>query len=100
MLVFHIEGKNESFIELFFISCAFKKISLNCRHYLINTGVEWFKILFDCIKLALFEDGTKIDDDTYLLALGQGTNLLVYQSIDSKHYNVYFVVKQFLSISY
>ena len=69
MLVFHIEGKNKSFIELFFISCAFKKSSVNCRHYLINTGVEWFKILFGYIELALFEDGTKIDDGAYLLAL-------------------------------
>ena len=100
MLVFHIEGKNKSFFELFFISCAFKKSSVNCRDYLTNAGVEWFKIFFGYIELALFEDETKIDDDPYLLALDQGTNLLVYQSIDSKHYNVYFVVKEFLSISY
>ena len=38
-------------------------------------------MFFENIESVLFEDGTKIDDDAYLLALDRGSNLFTKELI-------------------
>ena len=84
---------------LYYLCCQnFKNeiIDISCREDILKLGEGLLHITRNSIELVLLEDGTKILDDEYLLALEEGTDLFIYPISLSEKINSLFLTKRFL----
>ena len=84
---------------LYYLCCEnFKNkiVDISCREDILKLGEGILDTTSNNIELVLLEDGTKILDDEYLLALEEETDLFIYPISMSEKVNSLFLIKRLL----
>ena len=75
---------------LFYENFENKIIEISCREDILKLGEGLLHTTSENIEIVLLEDGTKILDNDYLLALEKGTDIFIYSIYDSNEMDAFF----------